>query len=421
MKGFNVGVIVSLGDMELALDYLNDEASFEPDIDIYKRERMAVKNSSDNQCLTGQEEPILEIEEDEEDFDIDALVGDSLAEEDEDNLDSLIDEAMGEDDDDEDSSEDVLDIDEDIDAESETDEIDIDEDGVESETDEIDIDEDEDGVESDEIEIDIDEDELGYDNDTEEESGAEEENEADSDDEDKEFDLDELADSVINTKTEAETELEHKLAQAKALVEQREAEQRRHEEQEKLKSARERALKAQKEAEQRKHEEQVNQKKQAEIKKTDREQELERQLQEALAKLERLESIAPKSTEVLRPAPKQAVKPIQKPGEAEHQHTKKQELHKPDIIRVEEDGTAQVTKRQVAQHTRPVLTNEQAYAAMDIKALYIEVKKFLDEMGVSKSAVDRSTVDKEFGVSNVNRLIMQSYLISLGKRITVGK
>jgi hypothetical protein len=60
------------------------------------------------------------------------------------------------------------------------------------------------------------------------------------------------------------------------------------------------------------------------------------------------------------------------------------------------------------------------YSAMDEKALYKEVKKFLESRHVAKAPVDRKIVEAEFGVDNVLKLIKRGYLVSVGRGITIG-
>ena len=40
---------------------------------------------------------------------------------------------------------------------------------------------------------------------------------------------------------------------------------------------------------------------------------------------------------------------------------------------------------------------------------------------VYRSAIDRGLVESEFGINNVKRLILKSYLISIGNRLSIGK
>ena len=61
------------------------------------------------------------------------------------------------------------------------------------------------------------------------------------------------------------------------------------------------------------------------------------------------------------------------------------------------------------------------YDSMDIEALYTEVKKYMQEMGVGKRPIVRKQLENAFGVRNIRKLLMKSYLISLGNTITMGR
>ena len=61
------------------------------------------------------------------------------------------------------------------------------------------------------------------------------------------------------------------------------------------------------------------------------------------------------------------------------------------------------------------------YAEMEIDALYIEVKRFLQQNGVEKGMVASSKVVAEFGDDNVRRLKKKSYIITIGKGVTIGR
>lgn len=60
------------------------------------------------------------------------------------------------------------------------------------------------------------------------------------------------------------------------------------------------------------------------------------------------------------------------------------------------------------------------YDDMDIDALYRTVRGYIVKNGMSKGLVSRSLLDKQFGKSNVDKLIFKSYLISVGKGVTFG-
>ena len=71
--------------------------------------------------------------------------------------------------------------------------------------------------------------------------------------------------------------------------------------------------------------------------------------------------------------------------------------------------------------TEIITTNADKYASLDIDALYSEVRKFMQLKGVAKSIVDKKMLEAEFGVQNIKKLILKSYLISIGKGVTIGR
>lgn len=72
--------------------------------------------------------------------------------------------------------------------------------------------------------------------------------------------------------------------------------------------------------------------------------------------------------------------------------------------------------QQVSQTSSP-----DKYSSMDIEALYAEVRMFMQRKGVAKSIVDKKMIEAEFGILNIKKLILKSYLISIGKGVTIGK
>lgn len=61
------------------------------------------------------------------------------------------------------------------------------------------------------------------------------------------------------------------------------------------------------------------------------------------------------------------------------------------------------------------------YDNLDIDALYGEVRKFLKLHNVEKKIIDIKILENEFGKANIKKLILKSYLISIGKGVTVGR
>ena len=67
------------------------------------------------------------------------------------------------------------------------------------------------------------------------------------------------------------------------------------------------------------------------------------------------------------------------------------------------------------------ISKEQYYSSLDIDTLYEKLKVFLDKRGIKHSVIDRSIADAEFGVNNINRLIMKNYIVILKGKITISK
>ena len=61
------------------------------------------------------------------------------------------------------------------------------------------------------------------------------------------------------------------------------------------------------------------------------------------------------------------------------------------------------------------------YDMMDVEALYGEVRKFLKLHNIDRKIIDIKILENEFGRANIKKLIVKSYLISIGKGVTVGR
>ena len=69
---------------------------------------------------------------------------------------------------------------------------------------------------------------------------------------------------------------------------------------------------------------------------------------------------------------------------------------------------------------KPVDSSE-IYNSLDIDALYSEVRKFLKSKNIDKKVIDIAILESKFGKDNIRKLLLKSYLISIGKGVTVGK
>ena len=61
------------------------------------------------------------------------------------------------------------------------------------------------------------------------------------------------------------------------------------------------------------------------------------------------------------------------------------------------------------------------YTCMAVDSLFNVVKKFMVEHGVNNKLIDVSLLNNKFGSENVKRLIKKSYIISIGKGVTIGR
>lgn len=126
-----------------------------------------------------------------------------------------------------------------------------------------------------------------------------------------------------------------------------------------------------------------------------------------------------------------AVRPTNAYNQLAKTSDKKLESHRKVVIPVNRSGGVRA-HQQVESRYRQVENNTQRlepnynqskidlYSSMDEKALYREVRKFLEERNVRKAPVERSVVEKEFGKENIDKLIKRGYLVCIGRGITIG-
>lgn len=81
--------------------------------------------------------------------------------------------------------------------------------------------------------------------------------------------------------------------------------------------------------------------------------------------------------------------------------------------------SAQVSKQSVQAVNTTRGTED--YSAMTIESLYNHVKKFLVQSGVEKKLIEVSVLNDKFGEANIKKLIKKSYLILIGKGVTIGR
>lgn len=92
-------------------------------------------------------------------------------------------------------------------------------------------------------------------------------------------------------------------------------------------------------------------------------------------------------------------------------------INKPDSSLLSEKSSK---NNNVNSPPRRKLTRHEKYAQLTDERLMAYVSEFLKRNGVAKKPVDRRVLDSEFGQQNISKLIKRSYLISIGKGITLG-
>lgn len=155
-------------------------------------------------------------------------------------------------------------------------------------------------------------------------------------------------------------------------------------------------------------------------------QEAEQQAQEAknkrLAEQERLNGKQLQQVSSKKETPK----PVQK-DEAREAMLKKQRLQD-NLAKLALLNSAKknvdTTKRQAGSKETKVSEDDaryKYYAGLDIDALYDEVKLFLKKHNIEKKLIDKKILEAEFGTANIHKLMLKSYLISMKKGVTIGK
>lgn len=406
MNGFNVGVLVSLGDMELALDYLNDEKVFEPEITEYQKDRRQTakkqkisdighgtfelntqSHSSSTRNSSVEDESELHARGVEvEDDTVVHPPEDELNEWDETYSDEYT------------SSEEADEFDDYSDEFDDEDCIELSEDGEEY------GDEQEDSDEFEDNSIELSEDEEEYSDEQEEYSDEQEEY---SDEQDN-LELERQILEAQRKLKEAKERKDRALAAKKALKEKLE---RTLMEINKLENESEALETENKHASELLSEVESDNKKkslagngvihQESVKKsqTDTKQIRNEAVRRGNTRSKQIEGSKKLRNEAPRLSGTQSVRNI--------------ETAKPVLKKAHKPNTQPKVNAKV--------NKEEQYNSLDIDTLYTKVVEFMMAHEVSKSAIDRNILDAEFGVLNINKLIMKSYLISMGKKVTIGK
>lgn len=413
MNGFNVGVLVSLGDMELALDYLNDEKVFEPEITEYQKDRRQIAEKQKISDIghgtfelnTQSHSSSIRNSSVEDESELHArgveVEDDTVVHPPEDELNEW----------DETYSDEYTSSEEADEFDDYSDEFD-DEDCIELSEDEEEYgDEQEDSDEFEDNSIELSEDEEEYSNEQEEYSAEQEEYSNEQEEYRDEQDNLELERQILEAQRklkEAKERKDRALAAKKALKEKLE---RTLMEINKLENESEALETENKHASELLSEVESDNKKknlagngvihQESVKKpqTDTKQIRNEAVSRGNTRSKQIEGSKKLRNEAPRLSGTQSVR---------HTETAKPALKKAHKLNTQPKVNAKVNK-------------EEQYNSLDIDTLYTKVVEFMMAHEVSKSAIDRSILDAEFGVLNINKLIMKSYLISMGKKVTIGK
>lgn len=399
VRGFNVGVTVSLGDMELALDYLNDSDVFMPDI-----ENIIKSKTQNSELSTEYGSSVLmsdnaTVEYDEDDAENRTSID---SKDNEDEIDIVEDDSYFEDDG-EDDEEDIVDeteddTDEEVEAEVKYENTEADEDGYDEYADTYfeneEEDTDESGVYSEKTGENIeesDEDEGDYFGDRLEEEDDEDSYFESEEDEEECEEVVEVRQQIKNVQKPA---VNNTPKNPTPTIDNSN-----------VKSA--------------------------------RELELERKLQEALDKLNKQEKESQKAID--RPMSNSQVRTTSVPSRQIVDNSRhfvdktnrpvdkytRPTMQTNKVVGARPNNTAQTLQKparaQEVNRVDDVQKRIDRYSSMDIDALYKEVRRFMQDSGVSKTTIDRQVLEREFGAANVKKLLLKSYIIIMGRGITIGR
>ncbi len=369
--GFNVGVNISLGDMETALDYINDNEVYRDEIEELKRQKQSNQFNAETTQDIKQESASTFNEvsavntEDEDYLDDDTLFEfDDGSEEYEEGY--------------EDSDDDILD---------EDGEEDYYDDGAYSGIldDEEDIDED-DILGDDEEYTDFDEDSIL----------GEEDDDLDYEDSEGDYYEEQVNKASVVAKSAREIELERQIEELRRDEELRL-------QQEKLRQEQEEREKAELEARKRERERELELKL----------EKLKKQREEALRKSTDLDMGRNTYNENL----KKDIDSNSNNGSSRGGNPS-----------INTKATINALKQQKERVVNPVKTKAETtpekeidYSTLDIEALYKEVKAFMIANGVKTKPLSKSLVEQKFGAQNIKKLYLKGYLIPFGSKLTIGK
>jgi hypothetical protein len=91
------------------------------------------------------------------------------------------------------------------------------------------------------------------------------------------------------------------------------------------------------------------------------------------------------------------------------------ERTKPEPARPDTDSNTTTTT------SKPHRITVEQYSAMSIDTLYSHVNHYMKQAGVSKRMISKNELEDKFGKTNINKLILKSYLVVLGKGVTTSR
>lgn len=109
-----------------------------------------------------------------------------------------------------------------------------------------------------------------------------------------------------------------------------------------------------------------------------------------------------------------------KAAEAELQRKREQLAQLQKLKRQKEMEKEAAKAKAVQKPTSTSNSKIEYYSSLDINSLFKEVKAFADKQGLSRKIIDKKVLENQFGRANINKLILKSYLISIGKGVTFG-
>ncbi len=91
-----------------------------------------------------------------------------------------------------------------------------------------------------------------------------------------------------------------------------------------------------------------------------------------------------------------------------------------EIEQMEEQIRRLKQEREALRKPEVKNTNAEKYDSMTIEQIYKLVREFMLKNGVQEAPVSTAMLEDEFGCKHINELIRKSYIIKVGKGVTIG-